>query len=382
MQSPNSGPLPPLKIDELFKALEREMEGKPYGYISDIYLQQGQSPVFFCAGEFTFPNENFFQEFETRILSREDMGALMQECWSRNEEKLDKDKQDRKAVSDFAFSWKITDTYGDCRVWRVRAHVGSNYAGRSICLRLLPSVVPDLEDLDIPVVLQELAIKNTTGLIIVSGGTGSGKSTTVAGIIKGFCRERRGHISTLEDPVEYVLDYPGRLITQQWVGVHVESWAAGIQSALRDKVELLMIGELREPESVRAAIQAASSGHIVLATAHFTECVRVLTYLEDMFVAEERSNVRSLLAECLLGVCCQKLLPSEDGGFSKPVPCYELFINSPSIANNLKSAQSSILPSLMEKAEGCIKWDDRLDWLFKRRLISKEIYELNTRKKE
>lgn len=371
----------PLKLDDIFTALQRELESKPYGYISDIYLQQGQPPAFFCAGEFTFPNDSFFREFETLVLTREDLGQIVNECWNKNEEKVD-DKKDRASVNDFAFTWTMKDYFGDMKELRVRAHLSSNYSGKSMCLRLLPALVPDIEELNIPIILQELAIKNNTGLIIVSGGTGSGKSTTVASIIKGFCRERKGHIATLEDPVEYVLDYPGRLITQQWVGVHVPSWTAGIRSALRDKVELLMIGELREPDSVRAAIQAASSGHIVLATAHFTECVRVLTYLEDMFAAAERENVRSMLAECLLGVCCQKLLPSEDAGFSKPVPCYELFVNSPAIANNLKKDQSTILPSLMERGEGCVRWDDRLNWLLRQRLITKEVYDLNVRKKE
>jgi len=369
-----------ITLDHLGVSLQRELEGKPLGYISDIYLQQGKPPVFFSCGEFRFPEENFFEEYIDRILTKEDMGSLINECWRRNEEKLPTEDRPR---SDFAFTLKMTVEGYDPIYWRVRAHTSTNYAGRAICLRLLTTVIPDLDELDMPRILRDVITKNPTGLVLVSGGTGSGKSTTVAALIKAFAESgRRGHIATLEDPVEYVLDFPNLLVTQQWVGVHVPTWSEGIRGALRDKVELLMIGELRDQESVRAALQAATSGHIVVATAHFTESVSVLTYIEDLFPPSERSYIRNILVESLLAVCCQKLITCEDYGMRRPVPCYELFVNDPTLANNLKKDQLSILPSLMENSEHCIQWNDRLEVLYRNRMISQQVYKLNLRNKE
>lgn len=374
-----SGPRRPLKMDELFDALKRELEGKPLGFISDIYLQQGKPPVFFCCSEFVFPNSEFFAEFQDRVLTKDDLGQIVNECYSKNEEKSGDLVVDKTKLRDFAFSWRLIDAYGE-KVWRVRAHVSTNYSGKAVCLRLLSNEIPDLTELEIPTILGDLAINNPTGLIIVSGGTGSGKSTTAAAIIKAYSETRKGHIATLEDPVEYILDFPNTLITQHWVGVHYDTWSSGIRSALRDKVDMLMIGELRDPESVRAAIQAASSGHIVLATAHFASSVRVLNYLESMFPPDERDSIRTSILESLLGVCCQKLLPSEDFGLTKPVPCYELFVNSETISNNLNKEAFNILPSLLENAEGCVSWDYRLDWLLRNRIISQHIHTLNSRR--
>ena len=358
-------------LDTLALALQRELAGRPLGFISDIYLQQGKPPGFFSCGEFRFPDENFFPEFIGKVLTKEDMGHLTNECWRRNEEKIDD-----KPRADFAFTLKMLVEGYEPILWRVRAHSSLNYSGRSICLRLLTTSVPDLEDLGMPKILKNIITLNNTGLIVISGSTGSGKSTTVASLIKAFVESgRRGHIATLEDPVEYVLDFPDVLITQQWVGVHVATWSEGIRGALRDKVELLMIGELRDQDSVRAALQAANSGHIVLATAHFTESVSVLTYLEDLFPPDERSYIRNILVDSLLAVCCQKLVTCEDYETGRPAPCYELFVNDPTLANNLKKDQLAILPSLMENSPACVQWNNRVRIMHKQGMISRETAE-------
>lgn len=376
-------------LEDLFTALSEELVGKPYGYISDIYVQQATTPFFYRCGVFCPPSDTFMPSLKGKILSKEDMSNILNKAWSHNEEK-------GESKRDFAFNWDQKNPDGTVSHWRIRTHLSSNYRGEAACFRLLQREIPDLEDLDIPTILRDMAIRSSTGLLVVSGATGSGKSTTLASIIKGYARERRGHIATLEDPVEYVYDFPDRLVTQQVISsiekdsnkrrkdeaIKGSTWGEAIRGTLKDKVELLLISELTDADSVRAAVQAASSGHIVLASAHFTSSIRVLTYLESLFPQEEKESMRMALVDNLIGVCCQKLLPSEEGGVPKVVPCYELLVSSPTLANNLRTGSFANLGSLMDPAQGCVRWDDRLDVLFRNRIIDSATYELNSRKEK
>lgn len=376
-----------MDFDQLMAHVEQEMQGKTYGYVSDIYLLPERPPFFYVCKRWVVPGPRFLANLEGFRVTKEFIRSVLNTCYERNTEKSENTISSTKhemALTDFAFDWEMKEAPSmesplqqKKRTWRVRAHVSYNNLGQSLTLRLLSRDVPNIEDLHLPSHVKNM-VYNPSGLVLVCGPTGGGKSTTMASLVKAYAAARFGHISTLEDPIEYVFDFKDRLVTQQIVGRHVESWSKGIHHALRDKVELLVIGEMRDSESVRAAIQAAGAGHLVIASTHYTSATRVLNSLVNLFPPHEVEVMKQSLMNCLIGVVCQNLLPGSIRGVHSVIPCYEIMFNTAEIRANLMQNSFNVLDGLLGTAkyreQGIVKWQARLDEMLATGQISKEVH--------
>lgn len=227
---------------------------------------------------------------------------------------------------------------------RLRANAFRQCGGVSLALRILPQQCPLLENLEPPGQLKEL-LQTDAGLLLVTGATGSGKSTTLAAMVGYINQHNQRHILTLEDPVEFQHRSAKSLIQQRQIGTDCCSFASGLRAALREDPDVLLIGELRDADSIRLALSAAETGHLVLATLHTRGAPQALERLADVFPAEEKNLVRSQLASSLLAVLAQKLMPSLDGN---RVALYEFLINTPAVATLIREGKGHQLPGLLE----------------------------------
>lgn len=230
---------------------------------------------------------------------------------------------------------------------RLRACAFTHLDGVSLVLRLLPASCPRLALLDTPAVLPDLLMAEN-GLILVTGATGSGKSTTLAAMVDYLNHHLDGQIITLEDPVEFVHSSQRCLIRQREIGRHVPSFAAALRAALREDPDVILLGELRDSESIRLALTAAETGHLVLATLHTRDAARAVERLVDVFPGEEKQLVRSQLTGSLRAVLAQKLMPDKQGG---RVALFELLINTPAVASLIREGKSHQLPGVMQTGQ-------------------------------
>jgi len=230
---------------------------------------------------------------------------------------------------------------------RLRAAAFSRYGGVSLALRLLPQSCPQLDELDAPAALAGL-LEREHGLILVTGATGSGKSTTLAAMVGWLNQQLDGHILTLEDPVEFVHTSARCLIQQREVGLHCGSFAAGLRAALREDPDVILLGELRDSETIRLALTAAETGHLVLATLHTRGAAQAIERLVDSFPAQEKEPVRSQLAGSLQAVLAQKLEADRRGG---RVALFELLINTPAAANLIREGKTHQLPGVIQTGQ-------------------------------
>ncbi|WP_042290403.1 type IV pilus twitching motility protein PilT [Citrobacter sedlakii] len=230
---------------------------------------------------------------------------------------------------------------------RLRASAFRQQRGISLALRLLPSRCATLEALATPAALPEL-LASENGLILVTGATGSGKSTTLAAMVDWLNRHTDGHILTLEDPIEYIYASQRCLIQQREIGMHCSSFAAGLRAALREDPDVILLGELRDSETIRLALTAAETGHLVLATLHTRGAAQAVERLVDTFPAQEKEPVRSQLAGSLRAVLSQKLEPDKQEG---RVALFELLINTPATGNLIREGKTYQLPHVIQTGQ-------------------------------
>lgn len=227
---------------------------------------------------------------------------------------------------------------------RLRASAFAHGQGVSLALRLLPTRCPTLDELRTPVALAEL-LKEESGLILVTGATGSGKSTTLAAMVDTLNQRLAGHILTLEDPVEFVHTSARCLIQQREIGLHAPSFADALRVALRQDPDVILLGELRDSETIRLALTAAETGHLVLATLHTRGAAQAIERLVDVFPAQEKEPVRNQLASSLCAVLAQKLQPDNQGG---RVALFEMLINTPAVGNLIREGKTHQLAGVMQ----------------------------------
>ncbi len=252
---------------------------------------------------------------------------------------------------------------------RFRASVVRHRLGVDLVFRIINTRVRTMDELGLPETLK-LLTRYQNGLILVTGSVGSGKSTTLAALVEQINVERREHIITLEDPIEYTFEPKGCHITQREVHTHTLSFSAALRGALREDPDVIMVGEMRDLETISLAITASETGHLVLGTLHTGNASRTLDRLLDVFPVDQQDQIRIMVSESLRGIISQQLIPRADG--TGRVLALETLTNTPAVGNVIREAKTFMLPGIIQtgKKQGMQLMDDALIDLYNRRLIS------------
>jgi twitching motility protein PilT len=254
---------------------------------------------------------------------------------------------------------------------RFRASVVKQRLGYDMVFRIINTSVRTMTDLGLPNSLKPLT-QYHNGLVLVTGSVGSGKSTTLAALMNEINHERNDHIITLEDPIEYVFESASCHVNQREVHTHTESFAAALRGALREDPDVIMVGEMRDLETISLAITASETGHLVLGTLHTGSAARTLDRVLDVFPTDQRDQIRIMVSESLRGIVSQQLVPRADG--NGRVLAMELLVNTPAVANCIREGKTFMLPGIMQigKALGMITMDDSLKDLYAAGLVTAE----------
>jgi twitching motility protein PilT len=273
-----------------------------------------------------------------------------------------KQELNTRGDSDFAYANEFA---------RYRTSVVRQRLGIEIVFRVIKTKVRTMDELELPEELK-LLTRYQNGLILATGSVGTGKSTTLAAMIQQINLERRDHIITLEDPIEYIIPSKNCHVSQREVFTHTESFATALRASLREDPDVIMVGEMRDLETISLAITASETGHLVLATLHTSNASRTLDRLLDVFPPDQQEQVRVTVSESLRGVISHQLIPRADG--TGRVLALEILTNTPAVANVIREAKTYMLPGIIQtgKKQGMRLMDDALTDLYDHGLISRE----------
>jgi twitching motility protein PilT len=271
------------------------------------------------------------------VLTHEDIHAALMTIMSSTQQ------ANFKRNLECDFSLNIAD------VSRFRVNVFQQTRGVSAVFRVIPHHMPSLEKLNAPVIFSQL-IQSPRGMVLVTGPTGSGKSTTLAAMLHALNLSQSKHIVTLEDPIEFVHIPQQCLIQQREVGTHTHSFANALRAALREDPDVILVGELRDLETIRLAITAAETGHLVLGTLHTSSAAKTINRIVDVFPAEEKDMVRSMLSESLNAVISQVLCKRKDG--AGRVAAYEVMVGTTAVRNLIREGKVAQLYSAIQTGRG------------------------------
>lgn len=255
---------------------------------------------------------------------------------------------------------------------RFRASVVRQRLGYDIVFRIINTRIRTMEELQLPMEHLTPLTRYHNGLILVTGSVGSGKSTTLAALVDFINRDRNDHILTLEDPIEYVFESKGCHVNQREVHTHTESYPRALRGALREDPDVIMVGEMRDLETISLALTAAETGHLVLATLHTGNAPRTLDRILDVFPTDQRDQIRIMVAESLRGIISQQLVPRADGTGRELA--LELLVNTAATAATIRDGKTFMLPGIMQtgKNVGMITMDESLKNLYAKGLITQE----------
>ncbi|MDO4220934.1 MAG: type IV pilus twitching motility protein PilT [Akkermansia sp.] len=293
------------------------------------------------------------------MLTRQDTVALVDSFLTDKERK----RLDETGDVDFAYQ----NAYA-----RYRASVVSQRLGYDLCFRIINTKVKSMKQINLPEEYVVPLTRFTNGLILVTGSVGSGKSTSLAAIIDFINADRKDHIITLEDPIEFLFEPATCQVNQREVHKHTESFGRALRAALREDPDIIMVGEMRNLETISLALTAAETGHLVLGTLHTGSAARTVDRILDAFPVEEREHIRIMLSESLRGILSQQLIPKKDG--SGRVMALEMLVNTAAVANCIREGKTFMIPGLIQtgKAQGMRLMDDALQDLYLRNLITAE----------
>ncbi len=291
---------------------------------SDLHLSAGESPMLRIHGEMV--------RVDSPALTKEDAHRLIFDVMNDNQRRVFQEKLE----CDFAFA--LDDTLR----FRVNAFVQNR--GEGAVFRTIPTKIPKFDDLGLPAVLRNMC-EEEKGLFLVTGPTGSGKSTTLAAMIDYINETTAGHILTLEDPIEFVHKPQRALVNQREVGTQTQSFSNALRAALREDPDVILVGELRDLETISLALTAAETGHLVFGTVHTSSAPKTVDRLVDVFPASQQAQVRTMLSESLLGVCTQMLLPKVGGGRCAAL---EILIATAAVRNLIRENKTHQIPSAMQ----------------------------------
>ena len=292
---------------------------------SDVHLGVGESPRYRARGEmqqtdWPVTDQSVFQRWLGEILSPQQIDAFFQE---------------KEFDGSHAFPFV-----------RVRINLLDSLRGPAMVLRLIPQTILTMEQLNLPAILQELAGR-PKGLILVTGPTGSGKSTTLAAMIDWINRNETRHILTIEDPVEFVHESRRSLIRHREVGLHTLKFHNALRAALREDPDLILVGEIRDRETLSTALEASQTGHLVFGTLHTNSAVKTVERVLGMFPPEEQDSIRRSLSESLLGVIAQGLIRTTDG---KRAAYHDLLINTDACKDYIQRGALDEVEEIMERS--------------------------------
>jgi twitching motility protein PilT len=328
---------------------------------SDFHLSVSQPPIIRVAAELRRAQGEPFTSAQTEAMLRE---ILTDAQWER----LQSDHQ-------LDFCYYIP------QAGRYRANVFIDQKGYNAVFRVIPEKPPTIAEIGLPSHLAEIADYHQ-GLVLVCGPSGSGKSTTLAALVNLFNETRHDHVLTMEDPVEFVHPFKNCLINQREVGTHTGSFARALRAALREDPDVIVIGELRDPETIELALTAAETGHIVLGTLNSTSAPKAIDRIISSFPIEQQAQIRTGLSESLKYVLAQRLLPGRQA--HQQVACYEVLKCTTSISNMIRDEKTFQIQSAMQigRAQGMMTVDEALRDLLKREKITAETAYLASVKKE
>jgi len=230
-------------------------------------------------------------------------------------------------------------------VGRYRVNIYKERGFDTIAIRVIPVKVPTLEDLNMPTIMKEFTNKKD-GLILITGPTGSGKSTTMAAMINEINSNKKTHIVTLEDPIEYLHSHKKSLINQREIGRDTESYDSGLRAILREDPDVILVGEIRDLETMSAVLLAAETGHLVISTLHTISAYKTIDRIINYFPSEQQLRIRNQLSTVLKGIVCQRLFKKMDG--SGRIAALEVMVNTPAVQNLIREGKIHQISSTME----------------------------------
>lgn len=272
----------------------------------------------------------------------------------------------------FTENWDLDLSYPLSGVGRFRVNVFMQRHGIAAVFRVIPEKIKSIKELDLPDQLGGL-IDVSEGLVLVTGPTGSGKSTTLASMIHTINEEQPAHIITIEDPIEFVHDNRKSLISQREVSSHTKTFGSALRAALREDPDIILVGEMRDLETISLAITAAETGHLVFGTLHTNSAIKTIDRVIDVFPETQQAQIRVMLSESLRGVASQVLLPRAD--HQGRVPVVEVLVNTPAIANLIREGKTFQVSSAMQtgRAQGMVTFEASVNELMKKELVSREV---------
>ena len=316
--------------------------------ISDVHLTAESYPVVRLNGDLKKYRAEYLQELE-----QSDLEAVAREMMTEEQHREFKD------MGELDFSYSIPD------IGRYRVNAYHQRSSVCIALRIIPNEVPSIESLNLPEVIRKLAYRRM-GLLLSTGPTGSGKTTTQAAIINEINRNKSVHVLTLEDPIEYLHKHEKSYVHQREIGSDTTSFSRGLRACLRQDPDVILVGEMRDLDTISTALEAAETGHMVLATLHTNSAPLTVDRIVDIFPGEQQQQVRIQLASVLNGVIAQRLLPKKDG--TGRVAALEVMLGTPAVRNIIREGKSSQLYSTMQAGgkQGMVVMDSYIIDLYKK----------------
>ncbi|MDO3378002.1 type IV pilus twitching motility protein PilT [Geoalkalibacter halelectricus] len=332
------------KIDALFKLMKQQGA-------SDLHISSGAPPILRLHGEMAPLNYP--------PLSAEQAKGLLFEMLTGEQ------RQQFEETRDLDFAYALPE------VARFRGNILDTHRGIAGVFRIIPSKILSADELNLPEGIRKLT-RLKKGLVLVTGPTGSGKSTTLAAMVDLINSTRKEHILTLEDPLEFIHENKQSLVNQRQVGQHTQSFTNALRAALREDPDVILVGEMRDLETISLAMTAAETGHLVFGTLHTNSAAKTIDRIIDAFPKDAQEQVRTMLGESLKGVVCQQLMKTADG--KGRVAAHEILIGNAAVSNLIREGKTFQIPSIMQtaKGEGMQLMDQRIMELLKENRVTPE----------